>query len=93
MYNNFDIFWRGILVILMLKIESVSFLQGFQLDILLSNGIAYVFDMKPKLDKVRFYDLNSWDIFSNGQVKNNQIITWNDGTAIHLDEILPDICQ
>lgn len=93
MYNNFDIFWREILVILMLKIESVSFLQGFQLDILLSNGNTYIFDINPKLDTVGVYDLNSWDIFLNGQVKNNQIITWNDGTAIHLDEILPDICQ
>lgn len=93
MYNNSDIFWREILVILMLKIESVSFLQGFQLDILLSNGNTYIFDINPKLDTVGVYDLNSWDIFLNGQVKNNQIITWNDGTAIHLDEILPDICQ
>ena len=93
MYNNTDIFWRGILVILMLKIESVSFLQGFQLKVLLNNGSTCIFDMKPKLDTVRFYDLNSWDIFSNGCVKNNQIISWNDGTEIHLDEILPDIFQ
>ena len=93
MYNNSDIFWREILVILMLKIESVSFLQGFQLDILLSNGNKYIFDINPKLDTAGVYDLNSWDIFLNGQVKNNQIITWNDGTAIHLDEILSDICQ
>ncbi len=93
MYNNFDIFWRGILVILMLRIESVSFLQGFQLKVLLNDGSACIFDIKPKLDTVRFYDLNSWDIFSNGYIKNNQIISWNNGTEIHLDEILPDIHQ
>lgn len=75
---------------LMLKIVNVSFLDRYQISMLMNNGQTYMFDMRPKLDTVRFYDLNNWDIFSNGYVKNNQIICWNNGSEIHIDELLSD---
>lgn len=74
----------------MIKIVNVSFLDRYRIHVFMSNGKAHIFDMRPKLDTVRFYDLNNWDIFSNGYVKNDQIICWNNGSEIHIDEILSD---
>ena len=72
----------------MVKIQSVDFLENFQLKIELTNGTSRIYDMNPKLKTVRFYDLRNPEMFSKGVLKSGQVICWTDGTELSLDEIL-----
>lgn len=71
------------------KIKKVVFLEDFSLKVQLESGQNYVYDMKPKLKTVRFYDLSDWGMFSKGYIRNNQAICWDNGTELYLDEIIP----
>lgn len=74
----------------MKKIKKVVFLEDFSLRVQLESGQSYVYNMKPKLKTVRFYDLSDWNIFSEGYIRNNQAICWDNGTELYLDEIISD---
>ena len=72
----------------MTKMEKVHFLEDYKIEIILADGKSYIFDMKPKLRTVRFYDLENRDIFTGGILKNGQVVCWNNGIELSLDEIL-----
>lgn len=74
----------------MVKIEEAVFLKDFEVVILLTDGRRCIYDLKPKLKTVRFYDLGDWEIFSGGQMKNGQVICWENGTELSLEEILTE---
>ncbi len=73
----------------MTRMEKVSFLEDYRLEIVLTDGSCCFYDMKPKLKTVRFYDLESWGTFSRGILRNGQVICWDNGTELSIDEILP----
>ena len=72
----------------MTKMYSVVFLQGFQLEVVMSDGRGYLYDMRPKLKTVRFYDLSDWEVFSKGYIKSEQMICWDNGIELSADEIM-----
>lgn len=74
----------------MIKMEKVSFLENFQLEVLLTDGRICSYDLRPKLKTVRFYDLDTWDAFSSGFLKRGLFICWNNGVELSIDEILLD---
>lgn len=41
-----------------------------------------------KIKNVSFYDLNDWEVFKSGYVKDGQAICWNNGLELLLDEIV-----
>ncbi len=79
---------KGKVVDRMTKMEKVHFLEDYKIEIILADGKSYIFDMKPKLRTVRFYDLENRDIFTGGILKNGQVVCWNNGIELSLDEIL-----
>lgn len=72
----------------MTKMNSVVFLQDFQLEVVMSDGRCYLYDMRPKLKTVRFYDLSDWEVFSKGYIKREQMICWDNGSELFVDEII-----
>lgn len=76
------------MVSIMTRMEKVFFLEDFILEILLDDGRSCVYDMKPKLKTVRFHDLEDGNIFSDGKIKNGQVICWSNGTELSLHEIM-----
>lgn len=75
-------------VMQMKKIEQVSFFENFLMEIVFSDGSVGLYDMSSRLKTVRFYDLNDWEIFKKGYVKNEQVICWENGSELFLDEII-----
>lgn len=73
----------------MTRMEKVSFLEDYRLEIVLADGSCCFYDMKPKLKTVRFYDLENFGIFSGGILRNGQVICWDNGAELSIDEILP----
>lgn len=71
-----------------IRIEAVRFLEGHQLDILLSNGHRIIYNLQPKLVTARFADLNQPELFSKGEVIEGKVICWNTNTELSLDEII-----
>lgn len=71
-----------------IRIEAVGFLEGYRLDILLSNGHRIIYNLQPKLVTARFADLNQPELFSKGEVIEGRVICWNANTELSLDEIL-----
>lgn len=74
-----------------LKIKSIQFLDDYQISILLCNGHTIVYDLKPKLNAIRFTDLAKKEVFFNGELINGKMIRWNTSTEISLEEILIQI--
>lgn len=75
-------------VICMKKIKNVSFFKNYLMEIVFSDESVGLYDMSSRLKTVRFYDLNDWEIFKSGYVKNEQVICWKNGSELLLDEIV-----
>ncbi len=72
----------------MTKMEKIRFLDDYKIEIVFTDGRENVFDMKTKLRTVRFHDLENVEIFSSGILKNGQVIYWDNGTELSIDEIM-----
>lgn len=72
----------------MTKMEGIRFLDDYRIEIIFTDGRENVFDMKTKLRTVRFHDLENIEIFSSGILKNGQVICWDNGTELSIDEIM-----
>ncbi len=76
------------MVSIMTRMEKVFFLDDFILEVELTDGRSCIYDMKPKLKTVRFHDLEDEGIFSDGRIKNGQVICWSNGIELSLHEIM-----
>ncbi len=72
----------------MTQMEEIRFLDDYRIEIIFTDGRENVFDMKTKLRTVRFHDLENIEIFSSGILKNGQVICWDNGTELSIDEIM-----
>lgn len=75
-------------VMRMKKIRQVSFFKNFLMEVIFTDESVGLYDMSSRLKTVRFYDLNDWEIFKNGYVKDEQVICWENGSELFLDEII-----
>lgn len=75
-------------VMRMKKIKQVSFFKNFLMEIIFTDDSVGLYDMSSRLKTVRFYDLNDWEIFKKGYVKDEQVICWENGSELFLDEII-----
>ncbi len=73
------------------RIVGVTFLDDYKLDITLSNGHGILYDISPKLKTARFQNLHQVSLFRSGQLSQDGIITWRDGTELSLDEIILEL--
>ena len=83
---------KGKVVDRMTKMEKVHFLEDYKIEIILADGKSYIFDMKPKLRTVRFYDLENKDIFTGGSLKNGQVVCWNRRSLLSRLQMLHSLC-
>lgn len=74
-----------------INIASIELLDDYQLGIILCNSHRIIYNLKPKLNTIRFIDISDQHIYKNAVLIHNRIIRWNDNTEITLGEILADI--
>ncbi len=72
----------------MKKIKNVSFFKNYLMEIVFTDDSVGLYDMSSRIKNVRFYDLNDWEVFKSGYVKDGQAICWNNGLELLLDEIV-----
>ncbi len=72
----------------MKKIKNVSFFKDYLMEIVFTDDSVGLYDMSSRIKNVRFYDLNDWEVFKSGYVKDGQAICWNNGLELLLDEIV-----
>ena len=72
----------------MKKIKNVSFFKDYLMEIVFTDDSVGLYDMSSRIKNVRFYDLNDWEVFKSGYVKDGQVICWNNGLELLLDEIV-----
>lgn len=72
----------------MKMIRQVSFFENFLMEIIFTDGSVGLYDMSSRIKTVRFGDLNNWEMFKKGYVKNGQVICWENGSELFLDEII-----
>lgn len=59
-----------------------------------NNGNKIIFNIKPKLDKIRFMPLKRLDTFKNITIENQTLKWWEDGDCVvesTLDEIMVNL--
>lgn len=71
-----------------IRMEDISFMEDYQLNILLSSGHRIIYNLRPKLVTARFADLTQPGLFSAGKIIEGKIIRWNSNTELSLDEII-----
>lgn len=74
-----------------IRMEEVSFEDGYQLNILLSNGHRIIYNLRPKLCTARFHDISDRRIYEKGKLVNGKVIRWNDNTELSLGEIMINV--
>lgn len=71
------------------RIKKVSYMENYQLDIMLGNGHRIIYNMEPKLITARFRDLSDRKLFYAGQITDNgKVIRWNENTELSINEIM-----
>lgn len=73
------------------KIKAIEFLDNYQIKIFLENDHCIIYNMKPKLETVRFHDLCNPDLFSRGRLSKGHIIQWDYNVELSLEEILEQV--
>lgn len=76
-----------------LRIIEVIFLEDYKMNIALSNGHGILYDISPKLKTARFQTLQPASVFCSGQLSQDSMICWPDGTELSLDEILLELAN
>lgn len=73
------------------KIVSVSAGDDYTLGIELDNFHRIIYDMKPRLNTIRFCDLSDIKIFKTVCIRNGNTLLWNDLCQITIDEIISSV--
>lgn len=71
-------------------IDTVKVNNDYTLEVILNNHYKITYDMKTRLDNIRFSQLRDFEIFRNVSFNNN-VIRWSDNCELTINEILYDI--
>ena len=72
----------------MIKIVNVIPKDDYTLTIELNNQECLLYNMKPRLQTVRFGELIDLDLFKKISINNENTIVWNEQCQITIDEII-----
>lgn len=75
----------------MSKITKIIPRDDLRLEIELNNSNTIIYDMKKRVDSIRFSKLKDYEIFKTFKVENDRIIVWDNFCMISIDEILDDM--
>ncbi len=70
------------------KIKEVTANDDYTLAITLDNRHQIIYDMKPRLQAVRFSELSDINKFKTIRIENSNTIIWDEMRQITLDEII-----
>ncbi|MGE4277697.1 MAG: DUF2442 domain-containing protein [Lawsonibacter sp.] len=73
------------------RIVSVKADDDYMLEIQLDNSHKIIYDMKPRLQSVRFCELSDLDRFKAFHIENSNTIVWDSLCQITIDEIINNI--
>lgn len=76
-----------------IDITSIEFLDEYQINIYLSNGHRIVYNMKPKMNTMRFSEVFALGKFETASIVNGQIIRWAGNIELTLDEIMHQVVR
>lgn len=72
-----------------IKIKEMELKEDFTIVMRLSDGSQLIYDMKPKLDTVRFHDIKNWEWFCRGKLtEEGRLIRWNLNTEVSINELI-----
>ncbi|MDD2554425.1 MAG: DUF2442 domain-containing protein [Desulfotomaculaceae bacterium] len=72
----------------MSKIHSVELLKDHRIAVELENGSSFIYNLKPKLQTVRFAPLADMDFFRSGRLVDKDCIHWSDSLMLYCYEML-----
>lgn len=72
----------------MSRIVKVTPFEDHTLEIQLDNRHKIIYDMKPRLDAVRFFPLADIQKFKNVRVENGDTLVWDSLCQITISEII-----
>jgi len=75
----------------MSKITKIIPRDDLSLEIELNDTNTVIYDMKKRLDTIRFSKLKDIETFKTFEVENDRIIVWDNFCMITIDEILDDL--
>lgn len=75
----------------MAKIINVTIQNDYTLIIELDNAHKIIYDMKPRLQSVRFCKLSDMEVFKSLKVENGNTLVWDSLCQITIDEIISHI--
>jgi len=75
----------------MSKIINVTIQNDHTLIIELDNAHKIIYNMKPKLQSVRFCKLSDIEVFKSVKVENGNTLVWDSLCQITIDEIISHI--
>ena len=70
------------------KITNVVPKEDYTLSIELSNNHRIIYDMRPRLQTIRFCGLADLKIFQAVRVENDNTLVWNNLCQVTIDEIM-----
>jgi limonene-1,2-epoxide hydrolase len=75
----------------MSKITKIIPRDDLTLEIELNNSNTVIYNMKNRVDSIRFSKLKDFEVFKSFKVENDRIIVWDKFCMITIDEILDDM--
>lgn len=73
------------------RIVSVKADDDYLLEIQLDNSHKIIYDMKPRLQSVRFCELSDLDRFKGVRIDHGNTLVWDSLCQITIDEIINNI--
>lgn len=70
------------------KTQSVQLLDDHRIAVEFENGSSFVYNLKPKLQTVRFAGLKDIEFFKSGRLVNQDYIWWSDSLILYIYEML-----
>ena len=73
------------------RIVNAKACNDYMLEIQLDNGHKIIYDMKPRLQAVRFCKLNELNRFKDFKIENRNTLIWDSLCQITIDEIMNNV--
>ncbi|KUO51154.1 MAG: hypothetical protein APF76_16825 [Desulfitibacter sp. BRH_c19] len=70
------------------KIRSIQLLDDHKIAVELENGSSFVYNLKPRLQSIRFAALEDIEFFKQGRLVDNEYVWWSDSLMLYTYEML-----
>lgn len=71
-------------------IREVRFFEDYTIHVALNSGLSFLYDIKPKLQTIRFAPLKDKAFFMTGKLKNCTVIEWDEVVSLDIFELMSE---